>query len=118
MKKQETGEEIMYGTVVWKILLGLMLVLGFGTFFGLQYVTSQEPPTPKELLSIAAFIFGCGVAWATVKSEMKIIRKEFEAGNILLRTEIGLKFKLMQTKFEHVAKRVTSLEHDRHCGDD
>jgi hypothetical protein len=107
----------MYGPVVWKVLIGMMLVLGLGTFFGMQYVTSQEPPTAKELLSIAVFIFGLGVAWATVKTDMKAIRKEFEDANMLLRTEVVLKFRLVQGKYEALSSRVSNLEH-RKRGED
>lgn len=103
----------MYGPAASKVALWVMILLGFGTYFGIQYAVIPDPPIGKELVSIGIFIFGLGVAWATVKADIKAVRSEIEASNTILRTDIKGKIRLMQHKYETLSKRVSNVEHEK-----
>ena len=103
----------MYGPTTSILIAVLMIVVGLGTRFGLPYLLAQELPTTKDILAIVIFIFGTGVAWATLKSDLKLIRKDIETNDKLTNVRITNGLKLLNMKFASLSKRMDNIEHPK-----
>lgn len=106
----------MMGPVAPKIVLASLIALGLGTYFGAELAFIETPPIGKELVSIGIFIFGLGVAWATIKGDLKSIKKDLESNTLLLKTEVNGKLQLMDHKINGIERRTVTIEHQHKRG--